>query len=246
LNRKMTKSYPVGIQNADCYGFLPPSALQTFAMDAATLHSEHMGVARDDLPGDAVWVVTKCRTVLTRPIRCTAALQVSTWYRGSRGAQLIRDFDFYADGERVGQAVTLWIMYDRASGRILRPGEFNQDDRIFVPEEPRPDFVEKLTPPGALTAAGTHTVGYADLDINGHMNNARYIDLCCNALALRPESPVFFHDFAIVYSKESLPGETLTLMKAPAPENGVFVTGLDGEGKPKFSAAIKVLPVPEN
>lgn len=240
MGQPYIKEYTVGFQQTDCFGHLFPSALQSFMIDTGTYHSESLGLSREHLPDGAVWVITDCHVFLDRPIPYRSALRVTTWYRGSSGPRLFRDFRLEADGKPVGGASTSWILFARDTGRILRPRDICSDDLIYRPEEPNLPAPEKFLEPDGLTVAGIHTVGYTDLDVNSHMNNVRYLDLCCDALELSPDSPVFFSKFSIQYIKETLPLETLTLFKAAQPDGRMYVSGKDDGGHQKFRALISL------
>ena len=74
----------------------------------------------------------------------------------------------------------------------------------------------ELKAPGGIPAAHAEqevlrTVSYSDLDINGHMNNTRYLDWICDLLpaAYHKEHPL--KAVTISYMSEALEGQQLHL-----------------------------------
>ena len=79
---------------------------------------------------------------------------------------------------------------------------------------------------------------YSLCDLNGHINNAYYLDLACDALP--PEvlqaGPVTFA--AVNYHREIPMGDTVELLYAPS-EEGWYVQGRH-DGRTSFECYLKI------
>ena len=82
-----------------------------------------------------------------------------------------------------------------------------------------PDNSDLPTPlglPAPVTeVSGTCTASeyvpvYADLDVNGHVNNTRYMDLCCNALGVDTLREHCISRFLINFDHEIRPEDTVS------------------------------------
>ena len=80
---------------------------------------------------------------------------------------------------------------------------------------------------------GSFTVEEADLDINGHMNNTRYVLRALALLRGAADCPDFFPELRVTYSRECRLGEAITLTAERRPE-GFLLCGCGPEGKPRF------------
>ena len=77
-----------------------------------------------------------------------------------------------------------------------------------------PDNSDLLAPLG-LPAAVTEVSGtlqtemrqprYTDLDFNGHVNNTRYLDWCCDALGIDTMRGAYLKHFAVNFDAEVMP-----------------------------------------
>ncbi|MBQ7850680.1 MAG: hypothetical protein IJ343_13225, partial [Clostridia bacterium] len=60
---------------------------------------------------------------------------------------------------------------------------------------------------GGTVTSSLHLPVYTDLDMNGHVNNTRYLDWCCNALGVETLRTMELAAFAVNYNQEILPGQ---------------------------------------
>ncbi|MDR0293183.1 MAG: hypothetical protein LBH95_03410 [Oscillospiraceae bacterium] len=225
---------------SDCFGFCMPGALQGFMQEVGNMHSERIGYARDDLPQSVCWVLVKAFLRLERPVARREEITVTTWYRGSIGAQVYRDYDVHSGGRRIGEAVTAWVTFDLEKQRILRPGIASATELVYTPPEPKTLVLGKPGRPETVRAAGTRPVRYSDLDMNGHMNNVKYLDAICDVLRLEERAGFFLRSAEIHYTGQTLPGQTLTLETGEFPDGRHYVSGTDGSGKRTFEAVVEL------
>ena len=74
----------------------------------------------------------------------------------------------------------------------------------------------ELSVPGSLAPKQTdrqaqRTVRFTDLDINGHMNNCRYLDWICDLLPSDFHKDASAAEFTVCYLSEAREDETVTL-----------------------------------
>ena len=89
-----------------------------------------------------------------------------------------------------------------------------------------------------LISAGEWTAHYSQCDLNGHLNNAFYLDLVCDALPLEivRKAPVTFA--SINYHREIPMGETAEVFYAPSAD-GWYVIGKHN-GQTSFECYLEV------
>ncbi len=84
---------------------------------------------------------------------------------------------------------------------------------------------------------------YSDTDLNGHMNNTRYVDLATDAaeLDLRPRG-VFMQEIWISYVGECYSGERLNLYRGRA-GGLLYIHGSGLDGSARFDCVIQMSKV---
>ena len=112
----------VNSRDVDGHNHARPSAVLGLLQEAATLAAAELHVSHDETVEkyNAFWMLARVWYRLNRPLAFDETLTVRTWHRGGRGASMYRDFDLYVDGEQVGEAVSVWVLADMDSHKLLR------------------------------------------------------------------------------------------------------------------------------
>jgi len=238
--RNFIKYYEIGAADGDCFNFCRTSSLLDFMQDAATKHSELMGISRDVLISkyQTIWILARCYIELSRPIKAYENLKIETWHRGFHGPLFYRDFEFTINDEIVGYATNVWVTADAATHKMKKPEGFEEINSLSAsPERSLDIMLGKIKVPADLHTVYERTVRYSDLDINCHLNNAKYADLVCDAITMSEKNPCYFSRLQINYLNEALPGEKIIVKANDFPS---FVTGVTDSGESKFSAEFTV------
>lgn len=230
------KDYRVTFAQIDNRGIARPSALFEIMQDSATEHADALHLTEND---GALWVLSRLHCALTRPVRVHETIHVRTWCAGIKGATWLRAFELRIGGEMIGQALSAWVVLDRASRRILRPTQMPaaQEYLALMPGA-CPAAPGKLLCT-ALAPHHVHTVRYSDLDINGHMNNVKIVDVVCDGLELDRQDGLFVSEIQVNYTSECMPGEQIALAAGAGADGLTYVFGA-ADGKAKFEAAAKL------
>lgn len=228
----------IGGREVDGKGHCKPSALLDHLQVAATVAAEVGGFGRSLVERyGAFWMLARSWHRLARPLQCGEALTVRTWHRGSRTALMYRDYDLYVDGQWVGEGVSGWVLAGVDSRKLLRLAEIQELAGTDGGELCKTMQLNKLKLPPQLEEAGRRTFYYSDTDINGHVNNARYADLACDALEQLCVAPgLFLQEMQIGYQAECRAGETLSILRG---QEGArqMIRGVDGDGKIRFEVS---------
>ena len=196
------------------------SDLLRLSQDAAFGHLQELGLGGVAEKLGYVWVITRVRGEILNPPDRT--LRVETWPGKTRLGMMPRYCDMYnEDGTLAVRLLTVWVLAD------FRTRQMVQDPAVCVPdmtrggEMPSPrSLARKLMPRvgGFMPAPG-------QIDGNGHMNNAAYLDAAEDSLPFPPRA---LSAFAVDYRAEILPGTQVTVY-ATEQENCVFLSGSCGE-----------------
>ena len=118
----LTREYEVNYSHIDNRGIAKPSFLWNIMQDAATVHAEALHIGPLDLR--IVWVLSRMKARLTRPLLPYERLRCETWCPGIKGASWHRSFSFFVDNKPVGDAQSMWVTLDPETHRIVRPSAF--------------------------------------------------------------------------------------------------------------------------
>ncbi len=201
------------IRTAQCdlNGQWRPSAILESMQETAGVHAELIGVGRNALLAkNVVWVLTRIEVVMDRYPSIGELITIETFPMAVRRFFFPRYFIFRDEqGVEIGRAATLWALLDISTHRMAAPASLNL---LF------PDNSDLLAPLGlpatvaevsAVAESSEFAPVYTDIDVNGHVNNTRYMDWCCNALGVETMRSQCLSRFAINYDMELLPGQTV-------------------------------------
>jgi acyl-ACP thioesterase len=185
-----------------------PSAILTAMEKCATEHAELLGYGRDALLSrQLIWVMSRTHVRMDRYPVLNDQVLLRTWAYPPNRFFYPRCHVFETpQGEWLGAASTLWLAIDLAARQVVAPA------RAALPSPPDvsdialplpvPDRVTRLPGPADETV---RLPVYSDLDVNGHVNNARYVDWLCDSLPLHVHKARAIHNLLINYTKEILP-----------------------------------------
>ena len=145
--------------------------------------------------------------------------------------QLVRSYEFTGmDGEPLVSGLSTWIVVDIASRRIIPTKKFTMREEPAESLSHDCEMPSRIAVPSDTTVLARRTVGYSDLDSNGHVNNSRYgnyiLDVLPNKILENEIS-----DFKINYSKEALLGEELAIFGSfSADEKKAVIAGRTERG----------------
>ena len=123
----LSREYEISYSHIDNRGVAKPSFLWSMMQDAATVHAEALGLGPAAL--GVVWVLSRIKATLTRPLLPYERVRCETWCPGFKGPSWYRCFAFYIDDVQVGEAQSMWVTLepsthsasDRAPGRAGLP-----------------------------------------------------------------------------------------------------------------------------
>ena len=216
--------------NCDMGGLWRPGAVLETMQESAGGDCDRLELGRPVLDAMGIaWVASRYRVELRRAPRIREEICVETFAMAPRHLFYPRMFVFRdAAGEVVGGAYSLWLLMDVNTRRAVRGGE------AFVRLPQNADAVPPVAAPGTVrpleAQAEVHdfTPSYCDFDLNGHVNNTRYLDWCCNALGVEALRDRYIAAFDINYDSEVLPGARLRTELAREGDRFTFC-GYEGE-----------------
>ena len=205
------------------------------AQEAANLHAAILGFGYDDMiASKTAWVLSRMHVVFVDTPRWRDDVTLFTWHKGLERLFFLRDFMMTdREGNPKIKATTSWLVLNLETRKLVRDPNLldegticsenvldNPADKVVMPKGVEPQFVTG------------HLVGYSDLDMNRHANNAMYMQWAMDAVNYEISSVKPVKEFTINFNHEVKPQETVSIYKAIVEaEDGrhVFVEGKVGE-----------------
>ena len=210
--------------------------LLTAFTELATENASQLGMWHEGMKHQYGWVVAKQTVKLNQPIHVGDHITLSTIIGKGSAAIFPRYYFIEKDGVEIGQCSSVWTLLDLEKRRIVIP----KREGLNVPQvthDIKLETPKMIHPEVDLELKMTRQVLYSDVDLNQHMNNARYIEWALDAIDFDIHQNHFINEVTIQYKKEIRPLESVDLYVG---HDGLtyYVEGRDKEGDNYFEIEI--------
>ncbi|WP_159033384.1 acyl-[acyl-carrier-protein] thioesterase [Ethanoligenens harbinense] len=227
------------------------SMILRLLQEAAGRHLEELGLSYSVLREQygMVFLLVEAAVRIHRLPAYGETVDAETWFCGVEGVKFGRGLRICSGDELCIELGSHWVLVDPDTHRIVRPSKFpvpegmqtTSDGPMPVPLEKQRSgllFSSEGEPVPGVCRAGKRVVRYSDLDSNGHVNNAVYVDMLCDFF---PDgfSGHAFSGFKIDFLGEAKEQETIGI-RARRQGNTVFFEG-QVETRPCFVASATVV-----
>lgn len=220
-----TSTYPQAVEpfTEDCCGNLSWGNLGNLILRCATLHATEHGFGyRQMIKLHHAWVLSRLVIDMETLPRTGEEFAITTWVERLYRQFTDRHFTITRpDGTLLGCASSIWALIDThtrqpADLTHLPDGGFTE---ALVPERPAP-----CAPMGRVRLRqpqliATHRAAYTDLDINGHVNSIRYLELLLNAYGAEQMRLHPVKRIELAYCLESYEGDELHILSDTDPKD---------------------------
>lgn len=213
------------VHSTDCDPFnrIKPSALLSLLQEAAGAHCEGTAVDWYALAQRGMFfAITRQHVQINRLPVHRETITLETWPGPTSRVAFPRNTVVYDEkGNELVRAISLWVLMDVENRAMILPGKSGIEltGSVRGGELPVPSSLALKN----LAATASRRVVYTELDVNGHMNNCRYMDWLMDLL------PAAFHrdhpmqDFTISYLSEAREGEEVQLHYELTPDGQLQV-----------------------
>lgn len=216
------QTYQLRTGDFDRHGHVKPSAILDVCQDCAGQNAESMpGMDFESMSERGlIWVVTRLGYEVCRQPQLHEQVEVETWPLAPTRKGFQREYRITSlDGETLAVGSSEWVIMSFVERTLVSGREFAAGCADDTGEDEggdagmyRSDTVldwrlRKLAAPEGLETVRAVRPGESDIDVNGHVNNARYADWGLDALSLGAGEAVT--RLQIDFRHELLEGEEL-------------------------------------
>lgn len=224
-------TFDVGSCDMDMWGFMKPTVILNICQEAAYMHSTLLGFGYNTLVAmNLAWVLSRAKVEIERLPVWGERIRVRTWHKRESGLFGLRDYIFFDEElQPIIRATTSWLIINLATRRITRV------DRVFGADKPLSvvacphDAIEQEAPrlsmPEGAHSLEEHRVVYSDVDVNHHVNNAKYLEWACDNSAQQIGKERQLSSFCLNFNHEARFGESISLSGIDADLDTLLLSG---------------------
>lgn len=200
-------SFDISDLHVDRFGRLKTSSILYFVQEAAGRHWLHIeGQTGQNCP--LYWVIIRHRVQVTRLPKKGETIHLETWPMPTTRVAYPRSVVACdAQGNELFRSISLWVLMDPQTRAMVLPGKsgITVNGILRGNELPSPASLA----PATLAQQVERTVRFTDLDVNGHMNNGRYLDWLADLLPGSFHQDHVIRDMTLGYVAEAVEGDRL-------------------------------------
>lgn len=218
------ETLPIRFGQVDRSDRLTPFAAFDLFQEAAINHAANLGVGRDDLARTGqLWVLSRMTVLMERRPNYGETVTLRAWPLGTDRLFAVRDYDIRDRGDNpVVRGRSGWLVLDREKRRPLRIQQVAASLPLNEGVVALPGGAGCLDSPPDLVRAGERRAVFSDIDYNGHVNNARYIQWIQDLVEPEVVENADMLRLDINYLGEVKYGEITGLWTAPASGPGCW------------------------
>lgn len=205
--RRWSESFPLATYDVGPGRTLHLSRLLFLVQETSERHLRYFNIGYESLwEAGIAFLTAKTWVKIARMPLLHETVRIETRPCGVKGAQFIRAFDLFVGEGLCAQVVQTSVAVDPVSHKIHHPRVFENVAFDASCGGEAPMFPQRIKT-GEQPVLGTREIRYSDLDYNGHLSNALYVDFLTDFV---PDCPKIT-EFQINYVNECRLGDQIVV-----------------------------------
>ena len=232
--QKYIQEYTIPCYDTDASGRLKPASFMNLAQEAAGQHAVYLGFGYDDLIAtNTAWILSRVHIRFVDTPMWKDDVVLSTWHKGLNRLFFVRDFRLTdKEGRTRVESTTSWLVMNLETRRLVRDPQLREGSECLEDVIATPAGKVQMPKDVEPQLMFEHLVAYSDIDVNGHANNAMYMQWAMDAVDYDIASTRPVKEVTINFNHETKAGDVVALYKSIIKtEDGrrVYVEGKVGD-----------------
>lgn len=234
-----TLPFELQAADTDFAGRWKPASILSYMQILADKHAELLQCSQRNIePEGVAWVIARLRVDMERYPVYGDNIRMTTWPGRPDRLTFPRYFKFEdAAGSLCGTATSKYMMIRIATHEFVKPADtdvYRLIDQLREEENPQPERIRLKEPTRPVV---WRAPAFSDIDMNRHMNNARYAEWVCDLFGTARFEHHALSRLQINYVSDGIEGHSIAL-DVEENEAGFIVKGADTtDGKIVFESA---------
>ena len=234
-----SQKFIVTIYDIDICGNLKPSSILNYFQEVATRHAIELKIDYYNLIiHNEYWVLSRICAEIDKYPKLGDEITVVTYPIAPRMIDCDRDYYILdSNGNIIIRGVSKWLILDSQTHKIKRINLQYFNGLKFIDKRAIQDPNWKVEPANNMIEIFKNRVRLDDIDINRHMNNAKYANVAYNALDPSDILEKNIKSFSVNYLSEMKYNQDYTVKKFYNNKHDVIIE-IECENKPAFRTRI--------
>ncbi|MDA3812019.1 MAG: thioesterase [Spirochaetaceae bacterium] len=206
--------------DADLHNSLKISSIFNYLQDIASQHADMLGVGYNMLQENQIfWVLSWAKVEIKSLPSYGETMKIKTWAKGKERLFYMRDYIIYNDkGDELVKATSAWLLLDAKTKRMTDLSKIGLELPSFPEEHALKEYPGKFNYPMDGATHYDRKIFYSDIDINQHVNNARYIEFILDCYNQNEHNEKKVSSLTIGYKGETHFMDELEIFRSTLPE----------------------------
>ena len=214
--QKYIQEYTIPCYDTDASGRLKPASFMNLAQEAAGQHAVYLGFGYDDLIAtNTAWILSRVHIRFVDTPMWKDDVVLTTWHKGLNRLFFVRDFRLTdKEGRTRVESTTSWLVMNLETRRLVRDPQLREGSECLEDVIATPAGKVQMPKDVEPQLMFEHLVAYSDIDVNGHANNAMYMQWAMDAVDYDIASTRPVKEVTINFNHETKAGDVVALYKS--------------------------------
>lgn len=223
MNPVWENTFKITAFDVDANNRLRIHRLFDYFQDAASNDAERLGFGyKDFVPKGLFWVLSWVKIELLDYPKFMDEVKIQTWGKKQHKLYSMRDFLLLnSKDEIIARGTSAWLLLDSKSLRPKILTNLYPDLRLLNSKDALFDLPQKISSVRELEFIYSKKIGYSDIDLNNHTNNAKYVELIFDCFDQEFHKKHSVNTLAVTFNTETKFGEGIDLFKGIVGSSGL-------------------------
>ena len=245
----LTQNYRVAINDVDFTKKMKLSAAFNYFQEIANNHAFNLGIGINHISekNNVTWVLIKIRVDMLRYPAWDEEIVVKTWPHTPKKYEFERNYTISdLEGNILARCVSTWVIIDLATRELKKSETISYEFHDFLTEKAIDCSLGKIRLPEDFDLAYRRMIGCSDIDMNGHLNNSKYVDFIMDCFTMEQLRNNQAASIQVNYLSEAFPGDTVLMYRhiSETEPGKVYIKGTrESTGENIFTAVLLTSPI---